>query len=344
LRGFHFRTRQKLVSDPGVTALEATEGEQVMKLGQIKRIGVIGTGMIGPDISLACAMAGYPVTIVGRTQSSVERGTARFRKNLESLVRLEVYAEQEANEVESRLNVSTDLKTALDATDFVFEAVAENLEIKQRLFVEIERFCPDHALMASSTSGLSPTDISSRMKGPARMLVMHFWNPPYLVPLVEVVAGSRTAAETVERALGFLRSLGKEPVLLKKDILGHIGNRIQHAMFREAIHLIEEGVAAPEDIDRVIMSSLGPRYSMIGPMEYLDSVGLDLNVAIHSYLLKELADDKEPQALLLEKYERGEYGAKTGKGFYDWSRRTLEEMTARQNKRFIDRLIEMRKK
>ena len=123
-----------------------------------------------------------------------------------------------------------------------------------------------------------------------------------------------------------LRSLGKEPVLLKKDILGHIGNRIQHAMFREAIHLVEEGVAAPEDIDRVIMSSLGPRYSMIGPMEYLDSVGLDLNVAIHSYLLKELADDKAPQALLREKFERGEYGAKTGRGFYDYGDKPVAQI------------------
>jgi 3-hydroxybutyryl-CoA dehydrogenase len=300
--------------------------------------------MIGPDISLACAMAGYPVTIVGRTRSSVERGTARFRKNLESLIRARVYGDQEAKEIDSRLSASTDLAAALEKADFVFEAVLENLEIKQKLFGEIERLCSGSTLMASSTSGLSPSDISSRMKAPERMLVMHFWNPPYLVPLVEVVAGGRTDPETVEKALAFLRSLGKEPVLLKKDILGHIGNRIQHAMFREAIHLIEEGVAAPEDIDRVIMSSLGPRYSMIGPMEYLDSVGLDLNLAIHSYLLEELAADKEPQALLREKNDRGEYGAKTGRGFYDWSERNLDEMTARQNKRFIDRLIEMRNK
>jgi 3-hydroxybutyryl-CoA dehydrogenase len=315
-----------------------------MKVEQIKRIGVVGTGMIGPDISLACAMAGYPVTIVGRTGESVERGLARFRKNLQSLVRAKVYAEREAGEVDSRLSASTDLARGLQQADFVFEAVVENLETKKKLFSEIEEHCPEHTLMASSTSGLSPTEISSRMKAPERMLVMHFWNPPYLVPLVEVVAGSRTSPDAIEAALDFLRSLGKDPVLLKKDILGHIGNRIQHAMFREAIHLVEEGVATPEDIDRVITSSLGPRYSMIGPMEYLDSVGLDLNVAIHSYLLKELADDKAPQRLLCRKYDRGEYGAKTGKGFYDWSKKNLEEMTARQNKRFIDRLIEMRKK
>lgn len=315
-----------------------------MKAEQINRIGVIGTGMIGPDISLACAMAGYPVTIVGRSRESVERGLARFRKNLQSLVQAGVYSDQESGEIDRLLRASTDLETGLQKTDFIFESVVENLETKQKLFKEIEEYCPKHTLMASSTSGFSPTGISSRMKAPDRMLVMHFWNPPYLVPLVEVVAGDRTSPATTETALDFLRSLDKEPVLLKKDIVGHIGNRIQHAMFREAIHLIEEGVATPEDIDRVIKSSLGLRYSMIGPMEYLDSVGLDLNVAIHSYLLKELADDKEPQRLLRRKYDQGDYGAKTGKGFYDWSKKSLEEMTARQNKRFFDGLIERRKK
>ena len=314
-----------------------------MRVEEIKRIAVVGTGMIGPDISLACAMAGYPVTIVGRRRDSVERGMARFRKNLRSLVRVEVYRDEEAAEVDSQLSSSTDLKTGIEKADVVFEAVIEHLETKQELFVEIEKLCPKHALMASSTSGLSPTDISSRMKAGDRMLVMHFWNPPYLVPLVEVLAAEGTSKETIDTALAFLRILGKEPVLLKKDILGHIGNRIQHAMFREAIHLVEEGVATPEDIDRVILSSLGPRYSMVGPMEYLDSVGLDLNVAIHSYLLKDLADDKEPQELLRKKYDHSEYGAKTGKGFYDWSKKSLEEMTARQNKRFVDRLKELRK-
>ena len=309
-----------------------------MRVEQIGRIAVVGTGMIGPDISLACAMAGYPVTIVGRRRDSVERGITRFRENLDNLVKAEVYSSEEAAEVDSRLASCTDLERGIEKADVVFEAIIEHLETKQELFAEIEKFCPKHALMASSTSGLSPKDISNRMNAGDRMLVAHFWNPPYLVPLVEVVAGESTSRETINVALAFLRVLGKEPVLLKKDIVGHIGNRIQHAMFREAIHLIQQGVATPEDIDQVILSSLGPRYSMIGPMEYMDAVGLDLNVAIHSYLLKDLADDKEPQELLLQKYERGEYGAKTGRGFYDWSKKNLEEMIARQNKRFVDKV------
>jgi 3-hydroxybutyryl-CoA dehydrogenase len=134
-------------------------------------------------IAVIGALAGYPVTIAGRTQSSVKRGRARFRKNFESLVRADIYRDQEAKEV--------------DSPDFVYEAVLENLEIKQRLFGEIERFCSEHTLMASSTSGLSHSDINSLMKAPERMLVMHFWNPPYLVPLVEVVAGSRTGPKEI---------------------------------------------------------------------------------------------------------------------------------------------------
>jgi len=315
-----------------------------MNAEQVKKITVVGTGMIGPDISLSCAMAGYPVIMVGRTPESIERGRARFQKNLDNLVKEEVFDEQEAIGVNNRLVSSTELDSSLREADFVFEAITENLEAKQKLFLQIEKYCPERALMTSSTSGLSPTEISRGMKFSERMLVAHFWNPPYLVPLVEVVAGESTSNATIGKTLTFLRELGKEPVLLKKDIPGHIGNRIQHAMFREAIHLVEEGVATPEDIDRVILNSIGPRYSMIGPMEYLDSVGLNLTFAIHTYLLKNLADDKAPQKLLQALCGQGNYGAKTGSGFYDWSKRSLDEMTARQNKRFIERLKASRKR
>ncbi len=309
-----------------------------MELEEIRNITVIGTGMIGPDISLACTMAGYAVTMVGRREASLEKGLARYGKNLRNLVAAGLYSEAEAERVRSRLATSTDAEEAVGNADFLFEGIVENLETKQKLFARLERHCPERTLMASSTSGLSPNDIGAGMRRRDRMLVMHFWNPPYLVPLVEVLAGEQTSPQVVELSLAFLRGLGKEPVLLKKDVPGHIGNRLQHALFREAIHLVQEGVATAEDIDRVILSSLGPRYSMIGPMEYMDSVGLDLQVAVQSYLFRSLADDKEPQPLLMERYRQGHFGAKSGRGFHDWSARSLEEMTSRQNRRFIDRL------
>lgn len=309
-----------------------------MEVDRIKKISVIGTGMIGPDISLSCTMAGYSVTMVGRTVESIDRGHKRYRKNLNYLVNQQLYTEKEADAIHSRLSLGTNLVEGIDKSDFVFEAIIENLKTKQKLFKEIDKHCGEHTIMASSTSGLSPNDISAKMKAKDRMLVMHFWNPPYLVPLVEVVAGNHTSKNTIDTSLAFLSRIGKEPVLLKKDIPGHIGNRLQHSLFREAINLVEKGVASPEDIDRVILNSIGPRYSMIGPMEYMDSVGLDLQVAVQSYLFKTLADDKEPQKLLRENYNAGNYGAKTGLGFYDWTKKNLDEMTARQNKRFIDRL------
>ena len=314
-----------------------------MELKDIKNITVVGTGMIGADITLVCAMSGYSVTIVGRSDQSIQRGLDRFHKNLNSLVEAELFTGREAETITACVRTSTDLGDAVRKADFVFEGIIEDLAVKQDLFVKLDTYCPSHTLLASGTSGLSPNDIGARIKRKDKMLVAHFWNPPYLVPLVELVAHDETSQETIDLILAFLEKMAKTPVLLKKDILGHIGNRLQHALFREAINLVQQGVADPQDIDKVIMSSLGPRYSMIGPMEYMDSVGLNLQVAVQSYLFKSLDASREPQQLLMDKYNVGDYGAKSGNGFYDWSNKSLDEMTARQNKRFIDRLKEIGK-
>ena len=307
---------------------------------KIQKITSVGTGMIGSDVSLLCAMSGYSITMFGRSEAGVERGLNRFRKNLADLVKSDIFTQAGAGEIQARLRTSIDLPEALADADIAFEAVSEKLELKQEIFVQFDSYCPPHALLLSGTSGMSPNDIGARMtRRHHQMMVCHFWNPPYLVPLVELVAHKASSQETIDIMMGFLESLGKTPVLLKKDIAGHIGNRLQHAIFREAINLVEKGVATPEDIDRVMMSSLGPRYSMIGPMEYMDSVGLDLQHDVQSYLFATLADAKKPQGVLLEKNAQGNYGAKTGKGFYNWSsEKNLDEMVSRQNTRFIERL------
>ncbi len=300
--------------------------------------------MIGSDVTLLCAMFQYPVIMLGRTEESINRGLNRIRRNLNALVAEEVYTQAEAEQILSSVKTKTRMSEAVREADFVLEGIIENLKVKQEVFTELDKHCPPHTILASGTSGLSPNAIGENVKRKDKMLVAHFWNPPYLVPLVELVAHDELSQESLDFVLEFLESLGKTPILLKKDITGHIGNRLQHAMFREAIHLVEQGVATPDDIDQVIMNSLGPRYSMIGPMEYMDSVGLDLQVAVQSYLFETLADTKSPQKILMENYNRGDYGAKTGKGFYDWSVKSLEEMVARQNKRFIDRLKALKEK
>jgi 3-hydroxybutyryl-CoA dehydrogenase len=305
----------------------------------IQQITVVGTGMIGPDVSLACTMAGYPVTMVGRNEKSIAKGVNRFRKNLQNLVAAELFTQAEADDILARMTTSANLPDAVSNADIAFEAVLEKLDVKQEIFARFDEHCPAHALLLSGTSGMSPNDIAANISRQDKMMVCHFWNPPYLVPLVELVAHDRASQDTIDAVMDFLRSLEKTPVLLKKDIVGHIGNRLQHTLYREAMHLVELGVATPADIDQVMMNSLGPRYSMIGPMEYMDSVGLKLQVDIQSYLFETLADAKEPQKVLMDMVENGADGAKNGKGFYDWtSEKNLDEMTARQNKRFIDRL------
>ena len=315
-----------------------------MKLEDIRNITVLGTGMVGPDITLLCAMNGYSVVMVGRSPESIQRGLNRLQKNLKTLVVEEVYNEKEAEDILPNISTETSLPDGVSEADFVFEAIIEDLQVKQDIFSRLEKHCPAHALLASSTSGLSPNDIGARTDAKDRVLVTHFWNPPYLVPLVEVVATDEASRENTDLAIKFLENLGKKPILLKKDILGSIGNRLQHALFREAMNLVEEGVADPDDIDQVVLNSLGPRYSMIGPMEYMDAVGLDLQVAIQSYLFESLTDAKSPQKVLLEKCKRGDLGVKTGKGFFDWTKKDADDMVARQNRRFIDRLKEIRKK
>ncbi len=299
--------------------------------------------MIGSDVTLLCAMFEYPVIMLGRTEESVQRGLARIRKNLTALGAADVYTQSETDRILGSIRTETSMAEAVKEADLVIEGILEDIQLKQDFFVELDRCCPPHTILASSTSGLSPNAIGARIQRQDKMLVAHFWNPPYLVPLVELVAHNEIAQEALGTAVAFLKTLGKIPVVLKKDIAGHIGNRLQHAMFREAIHLVEQGVTTPEDIDQVIMSSLGPRYSMIGPMEYMDSVGLDLQVAVQSYLFESLSDAQKPQALLMEKYKHEDYGAKTGKGFYDWSVKSLDEMVSRQNFRFIERLKALKK-
>ncbi len=169
-----------------------------------------------------------------------------------------------------------------------------------------------------------------------RMMVTHFWNPPYLVPLVEIVHHDRLGEEARQVAMEFIKVLGKTPVVLKKDIAGHIGNRLQHALYREALYLIEESVAEPEDIDKVVLNSFGPRFSTIGPMECFDSCGLDLHKKVQSYLYPTLCREEHPQKILLDKIEAGELGEKAGQGLFDWSHKDSEDFRRRRNKRFIE--------
>jgi 3-hydroxybutyryl-CoA dehydrogenase len=210
-------------------------------------------------------------------------------------------------------------EVAVDGAEFVVEAALENLEIKQKLFAEVEKHARDDAILSSNTSVIPITQIMRGVKNGARTLGTHWWNPPYLVPLVEVIGTDRTSRQTIDWTMDLHRSLGQTPVHVKKDVPGFVGNRLQHALWREAIYLVEAGICDAETVDIVVKASFGRRLAVLGPLENVDMVGLDLTQAIHETVLPAIDSRPAPSPLLKQKMSEGKMGFKSGEGLRKWS-------------------------
>ena len=276
----------------------------------MERVAVIGAGLMGHGIAQVFAAAGHDVTITDASDDALATVHERIRANL-SRAGLDVGAAD-------RVALSDSLEAAVADAGVVVEAASENLELKQELFARASRAGPD-AILASNTSVMSIGDIGRGAVSPERVVGTHFWNPPHLVPLVEVTQSDATAPATVERTIAILRGAGKIPVHVKRDVPGFIGNRLQHALWREAIALVEAGVCSAEDLDTVVKSTLGLKLQVIGPLENADLVGLDLTLAIHDYVLPHIDSRPVPSPLLRELVEQGDLGMKTGRGLRDWT-------------------------
>ncbi|WP_280177085.1 3-hydroxyacyl-CoA dehydrogenase family protein [Pseudomonas duriflava] len=213
---------------------------------------------------------------------------------------------------------ATEALADLAGADLVVEAIPERLALKQALYTELEAVIGSEALIASNTSGFPPDQLAQGMKHPERLLIAHFWNPPHLIPLVEIVPGSQTMPQTVKRLQERLQVMGLEVVLLKKAIPGFIGNRLQFALLREALAIVQSGAATAEDVDRVMRASLGRRYAMVGPLEVADMGGLDTFLDIASHLLPVLAKDETSLEVLREQVVQGKTGLRSGEGHYVW--------------------------
>jgi len=290
----------------------------------IKNIAVLGTGTMGHGIALLSAKAGLNVVMYGRSDASLERG---FNSIKSSLNLLKVEGKLEENKCREILNNIRGVKTIEEAAkdaDFIIESLAEDLELKQSIFKQLDEISEKNIILASNTSGLSPTDISKDVKYPERVVVAHFWNPPYLIPLVEVVPGEKTSKNTMEATMEWIEFIGKKSVKMEKECLGFIGNRLQLALLREALYIVEQGWAKPEEVDKAIEYGHGRRLPVTGPLCSADLGGLDIFNNISSYLFKDLCNDVKPSKLLQSKVEAGELGSKSGKGFYNWSSEELE--------------------
>jgi len=303
----------------------------------IRRVAVLGTGQMGPGIGLVCALAGCTVTIVGRSAESAAKGRSTALAALDFLAENKAITLRAADAARGRLAFSDDRAAAAPA-DLVVESIAEHLPTKQRFFCELEEILSPQTILASNTSGIRISDIAAHMKRPERAITAHFWNPPHLMPLVDVIKGDKTAQAVVDRVVHFLTRCGKKPVVGRKDVVGQVGNRLQHALLREAIYMVQEGIVSVEDCETAIKAGFGLRLPVYGPFEHSDAVGLDLTQAVQSVIVPGLCSAGEPLPLLNELVAQGKLGAKSGQGFYDWSTRDVAELRRQRDLFLVERM------
>lgn len=288
-----------------------------MKDLNIKNISIIGAGMMGHGIAQHFATKDYNIILLDVNAEALKNALNNIQSNLEIMAKNNIIDSKQISEILSKIKITTDWKEATSHAQFIIEAVYENLELKQEIFKQLDSLCPKETILATNTSVISITEIASKSVNRERIIGTHFWYPPYLIPLVEVVKGNDTSNETMEFTYTFMKKAGKHPIKCLKDVPGFIANRLQHALWREAISIIERGIADPQTVDEAIKNSIGIRLAVLGPIENADMVGLDLTLAIHNTVLKDLEASPNPSPLLKEKVEKGELGFKTGKGFYE---------------------------
>jgi 3-hydroxybutyryl-CoA dehydrogenase len=302
----------------------------------VNNIAVIGAGTMGHGIAQVFALAGFQITLTDNDEAILRNALPRIRANLQTCIAHNFVSEDAAAVVPSHITLTPDLAEAASQADFVVEAVFEDLAIKHEVLRQLEVHCPTHTIIASNSSSFRVADMAIALNRPERLLVTHFWNPPHLIPLVEVVHGEHTSAEAIETTSLLLKAAGKYPAQVRKDVPGFVGNRLQHALRREAIAIVAEEIATPEDVDLIARLSFGLRMPVLGPLETADLGGLDLTLAIQTYLLPQLNRSTEPTQLVREKIAKGELGAKTGKGFYDWSPGRLAETIQQRDEALLE--------
>lgn len=274
------------------------------------RAAIIGAGLMGRRLALVAARAGANVTLYDANSGVLDQARSSLSTDA------------------PQVRICASLGDAISDADFVTEAIIENLEIKQTLFADMSALNAD-CVLATNTSVLPVSRIAERAQNPARVVGTHWWNPPDLIPVVEVVRGQRTSDAVMDRTVSILKEWGKTPVRVEKDVPGFVGNRLQHALWREAIAMIADGVCDAETVDLMARNTLGLRLGTMGPIENADYVGLDLTLAIHDAVLPSLNRDQHPSQLLSDMVAAGNLGAKSGKGFLAWPEGARDQAATR---------------
>jgi 3-hydroxybutyryl-CoA dehydrogenase len=246
-----------------------------MELSQIKNIAVVGSGIMGHGIAQTFALGGYGVTLNDISDALLNKAIQQIRSNLNTFVEVGITTSGGAKEALSRIKTTKNLKEAAVESDVVVEALPEVMDLKKRILKELDETCPPHTVIASNTSGLSLTEMVSDIKRRDQAVIAHWYNPPHIIPVVEIVKGQYTSEQTVDLVYRLLVSIGKKPVKILKEVPGFLGNRLQFALYREALYCLKEGIASAEDIDMAVKGSYGFRLPTLGPLETSDFGGLD---------------------------------------------------------------------
>jgi 3-hydroxybutyryl-CoA dehydrogenase len=299
----------------------------------MEKISVIGAGLMGHGIAQVFAAMGHEVAIHDPFPEVLARVPERVRANLHGLG-------FDASSVE-QISLHGTIESAVETADIVFEAAPENLALKQNIFAKLSSSTPAGCILASNTSVLPIGEIAARAGDPERILGTHWWNPPYLIPLVEVIQAPRTASVYIEKCISLLKRAGKIAVHVQRDVPGFVGNRLQHALWREAISIVEAGICDAETVDLVVKNSFGMRLPVLGPLENADLVGLDLTLAIHNVILRHIDASPEPSPLLMRYTSEQRLGMKTGKGFYAWTPDAAQQVRERLT-RYLRNAIQRR--
>ncbi|MHA1213676.1 MAG: 3-hydroxyacyl-CoA dehydrogenase family protein [Candidatus Hodarchaeales archaeon] len=315
-----------------------------MQVTDIKKIGIIGAGVMGPGIAEVFSIFGaennFTIVLYDIVEDALEKATLKLDEDFKKVGSTGLFDEEQLKRVRKNIQLTNDIKEILDA-ELIVEAVPENIELKKKIFSQLEEKISPSTIITTNSSGLSITEIASVLKKPGRCLGTHFMNPPILMPLVEVIKGEKTSEETTNLVMELLKSVNKKPVLVKKDLPGYVHNRLQAALFREIMYLLDQEVISADDLEMTVRYGLGLRLPIMKVFEMVDMMGLDTIKNVLTYLYPTLDKSEKPPAFLQQMIEEGRLGVKSKRGFHDYSNVNLQELLNEKQKAVFQILMMM---
>ncbi len=302
---------------------------------EIKNIAVIGNGMMGNSIALVFASnEDYCVKV--KAVEWVEDMYAPIKNDIDLMIEKGILKEEQRQGILDRIAFYREDDIVFGDADFIIECVPEDMGLKQKVLTDAEKYCSQDCIIATNTSVMSVGEIASKCKNRDRVLGAHFWNPAHLIPLVEVVKTEQTEEKYIFMVMELLKKVSKKPIYCKKDVPGFVANRLQHALWREAFYMVEEGIADAKTVDDACKYGPGLRWPVLGPMENSDMVSIDLSYKIHSYILKYLADNHEPSKCLGQMLGEGKNGFATLSGWQEWTKEEIEMSKSKLRNYLLD--------